>query len=136
MRPCFIDPDDAYTLRFREMQVRDLLAAEAVCVFFHWGPADQQCWMQDITGIELYAVDPYKNGICPALDALVYIRADIEPCPRAVEPLFSARCPRVFELANEGLVQSGPYNLTVAQVDTILRGRVTYRFRSAHLVGP
>ena len=139
MRPCFIDPDDAYTLRFREMQVRDLLAAEAVCVFFHWPPADQRCWMQDITGIELYAVDPYKNGCCPALDALVYIReaSDIEPsrCPRAVEPPFSSRCPRIVELAQEGLVQSGPYSLTVEQLDSILMDRVWYRRRSVHLVG-
>ena len=92
MRPCIIDPDDAYTLRFREMQVRDLLAAEAVCVFFYWDPADQQCWMQDLTGIELHAVDPHQKGCCPAINALVYIREPSDSIP------FSSRCPRAVEL--------------------------------------
>ena len=128
MRPCFIAPDDAC---FRE-HVRDLMAAKAVCVFFHWGPAER-CWMQDITGLELHAVDPYKTGCCPATDALVCVR---EPShgPSYSIP-FSSRCPRIVELAQEGLVQSGPYSLTVEQLDAILRDRVLYRRRSVHLVG-
>ena len=132
MRPCFIDPDDAYTLRFREMQVRDLMAAKAVCVFFHWGPADQRCWMQDFTGLELHAVDPYKTGCCPAIDALVCAREPSHGPSNSIP--FSSRCPRIVELAQEGLVQSGPYSLTVEQLDTILRDRAMYRRRSVHLV--
>ena len=132
MKPCIIDPDDTYTLRFREYQVRDLMASEAVCVFFHFGSSDQPCLMQDLTGLELRAVDPYKTGCCPALDALVYVR---EPShgPSYSIP-FSSQCPRVVELAQEGLVQSGPYSLTVEQLDTILRDRVKYHRRSVHLI--
>ena len=131
MKPCIIDPDDAYTLRFREMQVRDLMAAEAVCVFFHFGSSDQPCLMQDLTGLELRAVDPYKSGCCPALVALVYVR---EPHGPSYSIPFSSQCPRVVELAQEGLVQSGPYSLTVEQLDTILRDRVKYHRHSVHLV--
>ena len=130
MKPCIIDPDDTYTLRFREYQVRDLMAAEAVCVFFRSG-SYKSCLMQDLTGIELRAVDPYKSGCCPATDALVYVRESHGPSDSMP---FSSRCPRAVELAQEGLVQSGPYNLTVEQLDTILRDRVSYSRCSVHLI--
>jgi hypothetical protein len=131
MKPCIIDPDDTYTLRFREYRVRDLMAAEAVCVFFHFGSSDLPCLFQDLTGIELRAVDPYKAGCCPALDALVYVR---EPHGPSHSIPFSSQCPRVVELAQEGLVQSGPYSLTVEQLDAILKDRVKYNRCSVHLI--